>query len=537
MTAFVSQINDNFGLSGTDSLHKSLFEQYEKTIVNSLITAFGLDIFINDRLGGDVDTIHNVRQVGKGEMTYKNVQNREAWQNNPAYSRGVHDSLHRDAMNFNKTKHDAREKFQATGDMIKDDYTGGNVGFFGKSKSVDPGKKAELDHIISTKEIHSDPGRILAELSANELADVKSNFAFTNKSLNASMQDKTKKEYVAQHPELSEETKAKILALDKRARDAYEKKLAATYYTSAKFRKDLLVSAGSVGVKMGIRQVMGLVFSEIWFAVKDELDRFDSIMNTDIGELLHAIGDGVKKGVENCKRNYKALLEKFKDGALAGFLSSITTTLANIFFTTSKNVVRIIRQTWVSIVDAVKILFINPDHLLYGERMLAAVKVVATGASIAVGVLVSEALSKTAIGAFPVVGEIVQTFCGSFVTGIMSCTLLYFLDTNPMVHKAVEALNMFKTGLTSYMERLQDEVAFLESYAAKLMNIDLDKFKEETACMNDMVQKLDVTMNDDSLIDSIKSVFKKMGWKPVYDNYDCFDDYMNDKNAPPLEFC
>jgi hypothetical protein len=94
MTAFVSQINDNFGLSGTDSLHKSLFEQYEKTIVNSLITAFGLDIFINDRLGGDVDTIHNVRQVGKGEMTYKNVQNREAWQNNPAYSRGVHDSLH-----------------------------------------------------------------------------------------------------------------------------------------------------------------------------------------------------------------------------------------------------------------------------------------------------------------------------------------------------------------------------------------------------------------------------------------------------------
>ena len=96
---------------------------------------------------------------------------------------------------------------------------------------------------------------------------------------------------------------------------------------------------------------------------------------------------------------------------------------------------------------------------------------------------------------------------------------------------------MFKTGLTSYMERLQDEVAFLESYAAKLMNIDLDKFKEETACMNDMVQKLDVTMNDDSLIDSIKSVFKKMGWKPVYDNYDCFDDYMNDKNAPPLEFC
>ena len=268
MAAFAVQLNENFGLSDSNSVHKSLFEQYEKTIVNSLITAFGLDIFINDRLGGDVDTIHNVRQVGKGGMTYKNAQNKEAWQNNPAYSRDVHDSLHRDAMNFNKTKHDAREQFQATGGMIKDDYTGGDVGFFGKSKSIDPGKKAELDHVVSTKEIHSDPGRVLAELSANELADMESNFAFTNKSLNASMQDKTKKEYIAQHPELSEKTKNRILAMDKRARNAYEKKLATAYYTSAKFRKDLLVSAGSVGVKMGTRQVVGLVFSEIWFLVE-----------------------------------------------------------------------------------------------------------------------------------------------------------------------------------------------------------------------------------------------------------------------------
>ena len=106
-----------------------------------------------------------------------------------------------------------------------------------------------------------------------------------------------------------------------------------------------------------------------------------------------------------------------------------------------------------------------------------------------------------------------------------------------MVKKVVAALNTFKTSLTAYSDRIQDEIAYLESYAAKLMDINLDKFKEETTCINNLVNQLDNSMNDDSLIQSIKCIFKKMGWKPIYDNYDSFDDYMNDKNAPPLEFC
>lgn len=537
MSTFVAQLDDNFGLSRSSSVHKSLFEQYERTIINSLIMAFGLDMFINDRLGGDVDTIHNVRLIGDSEMTYKNAKNKADWQNNPAYSKTEFDKAHGKADHFTEKKHEARVNFYDSGKKVKDEYTGRDDLVFGKSKAISADKKAELDHVISTKEIHNDRARVLAELSTAELADIDSNLAFTNKSLNASLQDKTKKDYIAQRPNLNEKTKENMTAADNRARNAYEKKIVTVYYTSSKFRNDLLCAAGKVGVQMGVRQVVGLLFSEIWFAVKDELDRFESILNADIGELLHAIGEGVKKGLENCKNNYKTLIEKFKDGAIAGFLSSITTTLTNIFFTTSKNIVRILRQTWVSIVDAIKILFINPDHLLFGERMLAATKIIATGASIAVGVLVSEAISKTAIGAFPIVGEIVQAFCGAFVTGIMSCTLLYFLDTSAMVKKVVAALNTFKTSLTAYSDRIQDEIAYLESYAAKLMDINLDKFKEETACINNFVNQLDNSMNDDSLIQSIKCIFKKMGWKPIYDNYDSFDDYMNDKNAPPLEFC
>lgn len=522
-------------ISGTKNI---LFAQYEKVIINSVITSFGLEMFIKDHHGGDVDTINNVRKIGSDpNMGYKSAVNKRAWDAKPEYSQDIHNIIHRDGQNFRSMKREAREAFQATGQIIKDEYTGSDIGFYGHTKSISSDKKAELDHIISSKEIFNDRGRVLSDLDATQLADDKSNLAFTNKSLNASLGEKRKSEYVADHPELDEKTKAEMLKQDRQARKKYESELNKAYYSSSSFRNDLLCAAGSTGVKMGIRQMLGFVFSEIWFAVKAELGRFDSIFNADLGDVFRAIGNGVKKGFENCKKNYKALLVSFKDGAIAGFLSSVTTTLCNIFFTTAKNVVKLLRQTWVSIVQAVKILFINPDHLLFGDRMLAAAKVVATGASVVVGTLVSEAIGSTAIGAFPVVGEIVQTFCGAFVSGIMSCTLLYVLDNSSLVKKIVAVLNTFRISLSAYSERLDDMIAILDEYAAKLMEIDIEKFKQESAIFNSFADKILGAVDEISLNKVLKDLFRKMGWKPVYDQYESFDAYMNDKDAPPLEFC
>lgn len=39
--------------------YSSIFQQYEKVIIDSLITSFGLDFLIQDQHGGDVDTIYN----------------------------------------------------------------------------------------------------------------------------------------------------------------------------------------------------------------------------------------------------------------------------------------------------------------------------------------------------------------------------------------------------------------------------------------------------------------------------------------------
>ena len=79
--------DSGFSPNPDDNIIDSLFQQYEHVIIESLITSFGLDFLIKDQHGGDVDTIHNVRQIGKDEqMSYKNSANETAYDERGNYS-------------------------------------------------------------------------------------------------------------------------------------------------------------------------------------------------------------------------------------------------------------------------------------------------------------------------------------------------------------------------------------------------------------------------------------------------------------------
>lgn len=523
---FVKQIDENYNTE-TD-VYNSLFEQYERVVIQSLITSFGLDFLVSDQHGGDVDTIHNVRSIGKDEqMNYKSKRNKDAYKNREKYD-GV--AYHKED-HFRQKKHEAREKWQATGKNIKDEYTNGNVGFYGHTKSVSPNKKAELDHIIAAKEIHEDRGRLLSNLNGKELADADDNFAWTNKSLNASMQDKSIQEYVEAHPELDEETKKRMLEKDKQARKAYNEKINRAYYTSPTFFKDTAKAAGKVGVAMGLRQALGLVFSEMWFSVRDEIKQCKESGKA----LYNNIAAGVKKGLGNAKLKYKELWYKFIEGAVGGILSSLTTTLCNIFFTTAKNIIRIIRQSWASLVEATKILLFNPDFLPFGERFRAAAKIIATGASVVAGTMAGDLIAKTGINTMPVIGDIVQTFCGTFVTGIMSCSLLYLLDRNSVVNKIVQVLNSIPT-VDDIVVYYRMQAQLLEEYCAKLMDIDLEKFQKETESFGEAVFILENANNQQELNFALRTVCKKMEIDSPIGCYKDINSFMTDPNSK-LKFC
>ena len=503
-----------------ENVLSSIFKQYESVIIQSLITSFGLDFLVTDRHGGDVDTIHNVRQIGSDpEMQYKNAANKAAYDNRGEYNSSEY---HSDSRYISKNREVSAQK--KSGELY-DSYTGEKIAF---------NEKSDLDHVVSAKEIHDDRGRILAGLSGTDLANSPENLQATNPHTNRTKKADSMDKFLDKHgDEYTDEQKANMRQKDKEARKAYEAKLAKAYYTSPAFAKDVAKAAGTVGVQMGLRQAVGFLFAEIWFSIKDEFVKLDVHpgWDMDLGDFFTAIGNGVRNGFNSAKTKYKEMFSKFLEGTISGAISSVTTSICNIFFTTAKNVVKIIRQSWASVVEAAKILFINPDGYLFGDRLRAAVKVLATGASVVVGGIVSTAIAATPIGAIPVVGGIIQTFCGTLVTGVMSCTLLYFLDRSKMVNKLVDFLNSIRT-IDQDVAYYKQQAVYFEQYAAKLMDIDIDTFKLETEAYSQAVNDLDSARSERELNTKLYSLFDKQGIKMSWQStHDSFDSFMRDKSA------
>ena len=154
----------------------------------------------------------------------------------------------------------------------------------------------------------------------------------------------------------------------------------------------------------------------------------------------------------------------------------------------------------------------------------------ATGASVVSGIMVTEALNKTSVGAIPYVGDIITTFCGTFVTGVMSCSLLYFLDHNSAINGIVNILNKIPC-IDTYVAYLKMQAAVLEEYAAKLMDLDLDRFKRETSIFVEASFMLDADLSEQELNLKLMKVYNSIGIELPWHGYTTFDNFMNDNNA------
>lgn len=524
-----------------EPLFTSIFQQYERVLIESLITSFGLDFIVKDRHGGDVDTIHNVRQIGTDpKMTYKSTQNQANYENRGQYDRVAY---HTDSRYTNAVKA-AKKEFDEHGTKIDDTYVPGNKVIPRMERNISRGEQGQLDHVMSAEEIHNDPGRVLAGMDGLELANRHGNLRYTNAALNRNMSNMSVEEYIAwceENPSkvdwngnkgepLPEEVKDRLRKEYYRAKKEYDAELARTYYTSLQFRKDMTYAAVNVGVRMGVRQALGFVFAEMWFSAKDELQKLNGQKDAGLKEYAEAMGCGIKNGYEHAKEKYPELFSRFLNGAVAGALSSLTTTLCNIFFTTAKSTVRIIRQSYASIVQAMEVLFINPDNYEFGDRMRAVVKVLSIGASVTVGVLVSDAVARTPIGALGKTGDIVKEFCGAFATGIMSCTLLMYLDRSKITNQLVQKLNNIHT-LETELNYYRRQAEYFEQYAAQLMQIDLEQFKQETGAFKEIAVKLNDVLTQDEVNAILIQAFTSRHLPLPWEGFENFDSFMQDTNT------
>ncbi|NUE65752.1 cobalamin adenosyltransferase [Snodgrassella sp. ESL0253] len=458
-------------------------KELHNTVVESLVTSFGLDFLLfKDKVGGDVDTIHNVRQG-----IYATEAERIKFEQRAKYDPREYHS-HDNYIATNR-----QGKIDQQSNKLKDAYTG---------QTFAQNDKKNLDHVIAASQIHNDPGRVLAEISGADLANHSSNLCFTNATINKSKKAYKMTEFVSKlnnelaqtrqkiaeyknKPSLTEQEKKslknlenkekadfnKMLEIDKKARAQYEKTINTTYYTSSKFAKNIAKQSAISGFTMGTRQMLGLILAEVWFELRDQLPAIyqNNKYKFYINNFLNDISNVFKAIWKRIKIKFNDFLNSFKDGAISGVLSSATTTITNIFFTTQKILGKMIREMWGHIVKVVKLIFFNPQSLSLSQLVKEASKIISSGISVVCGTIIYSSCSQ--LFAFPF-GTELSAFCGALVTGILTLAFNYYLENGDMPQKIWAFLDKYD----NFKDKYQKELDFFKN-----VNAELDVYLKELA--------------------------------------------------------
>ena len=490
-TQFIEKLDANIVVSDEKETKKSLFQEYERVILDSLLQTFGLDFIIQDQYGGDVDTIRNLEQVGKNpEMRIKNADTRAKYEN-----RGEYDShkYHSDKnyietnRNISKTRKESGVKDAYTGETLRDSH--------------------DLDHIISAKEIHDNAAVYATSLDPVSLANSEDNLVPTIATVNRSKGAKNPEQFVSEwektrpmRQEKIKELRSKANLTDKekkqlkkyeeleklkpeevkrlyhKSKKAMTNKLNKDYYTSSKFIGDTAKAAVSLGGKTALKQAIGFVLLEVWYAVKHRISKCNA---DSMKKFFSEIIEGIKTGFSNAKNKYKEMIAKIKDGFLSGIISSLMTTLTNMFTTMLQGTVKILRYAGSALVQAFKVLFFD-KHSTWQEKIHGVLVILATSASTIVGTMVGNYLS-TNVGQIPIVGELLVTFIQVFLSGTLSCTLIYFIDKWEIAQKIYKFIAALDVNLfAESVEYMKQQVAMYEAYVSELLKIDIETIVKET---------------------------------------------------------
>ena len=498
-------------------------DEINQVVTKSLVTTFGLDFLLfEDKKGGDVDTINNVRQgiwVTEAEKT--KYENREKY-DSTAY--------HQHHNYIQKGRNDKQAQENGT---LKDNYR--------KSKNLSKGQNRDLDHVISAHEIHNDAGRMLAELDGVALANQDSNLSSTTSSINRTkkqhsvdkfldnlpetinnreielsklnqklegmpqstpqerhelqqVQDKIRKKQQSLD-ELKQVDSESMKKVDQKARAETDKQIN-SYYQSTKFFKASLTSAGIAGLKMGLRETLGLILAEIWFEIKAAIPSIYAKYKTiefRVKNFLGDLKDTVLNIIERVKHRFKDVVSSFRDATITGIFASLSTTVLNIFLTTTKLWGKIIRESWLNLIKVMKMAFFNPENLSTGELTKATFKILSASIGLIIGMLIHESLA--ALNSLPL-GSLVVDFVSALTSGIVILTLNYFIEQSEIMQNFWAYLDRIKTKYEKVLDNFKEINKELDRYILELtqlefgLNIDeISKFTEQLTNSNSELER------------------------------------------------
>jgi hypothetical protein len=341
-------------------------------------------------------------------------------------------------------------KEQQQSGTLKDEYTG---------KDIKPSDKANLDHVVSRKELYENQRRKQANLSTEELANKEENLKPTNESLNKSKKEKSTEEYLATREErerkLREQnerankkidesnlSEAEKRALKEENNKRLENKLAADDELMKKadkearsaINKDIAKGAvKEVGKKAGKDALKAMAVSSLFALLKEVMNGLVRFFKSQVKSF--------KSFLDEMKQAIKSFFKKITSVLQTGASSAVGTILSEIFgpiVSTFKKLASLIKQGVSSVMEAVRYLRDKENKNKPFSIKVAQVGKIVTAGLVAGGAIFLGELFEMLLLKIPgmqieipllgSLANIIGMFLASLVSGLVGAIIINLID-------------------------------------------------------------------------------------------------------------
>lgn len=422
----------------------NLVDQCKNTVIETVVGQFGLaSVFIRCQEGGNVTTSHNFEKgvtssaedAAKYQKFKENNDGSRKW-SDVRVEGGYDDPLP-----------GMRKEAFKTQDVIIDEYTG---------KPLPKDGRAHLDHIVSAKEIEGDPRANLFQTPEEraKMATDKENLAWTEGSANQSKGDQKMEEWLDK--EKNGQTNEERFGIDReramKKDRAARKHIKNTLNKAAlkKYSKELLVTGGKDAAKVAAYQVLGVLMRELIQGVFQEVKYTVNHWGKEkLADVYRRFKERLSALVKKITQEWKDLLADSAWTGIQAFLSNIVVFVVNLFATTLKKIVSMIRAGFVSLTEAIKIMVHPPEGMPREEVNYQALKILTAGLIGAATMGLSAGIDSLLLSipglqplmAFPIplvnrtVSDVLSVTLSALAGGILTTIALYYMDKIYMTEK------------------------------------------------------------------------------------------------------
>lgn len=405
------------GITATDA-DKKRFEMWQDRVNNKYENA---SVFRERVIGNDFNN--------KRDSYKSSIRNNDGSYNN-AYKQGmIYD------------RNDPRAYFypDASGDMHLDN-----------SKAID------IDHVYSVGSQYVDDLTALYcgsdkerfESDVRDILNPEDNFAPTDATTNRTRGEQDLSEFAEEHPELGLD-KDKIKAAEDKARHNRNKHLLEN--SLGEKTKDFAVGAVKSSLAATGKVLIG---KGVKIAVSETVIEFSKNKENEDEKLIDRLKRLWQRILERVKQELSHIWNTIKQSVATNAISEIVNLIINFFVSTVKNIFKLIRCMFGSIINAFKIIFDKSKP--WDERVFEALKIISGGLAMASGALLNELLDKLISTNIPFLAPVsgdISAIISGIVSSILSALVLMAFDkykASININNAKCKMDLVQMRLTGY---------------------------------------------------------------------------------------